>query len=67
MNRGLPIRIEGFQPCYQAAAKSLVLKGLAERWGGINENLNTDLNDIAGVYASGHFLLAFCEDEVVGT
>jgi len=67
MSYGLPARIVGFQRCYQDAAKSLVLNGLAERWGGLNENLNTDLNDIAGVYANGHFLLAFCENEVVGT
>jgi len=55
-----------FQRCYQDAAKSLILNGLAERWGVLDENLNSDLNDIAGTYANGHFLLALSENEVIG-
>ena len=42
----MPIRISEFEPSDQAAARRLILDGLAERWGVLDESLNPDLNEI---------------------
>jgi GNAT superfamily N-acetyltransferase len=53
----------------QRVARRLVLEGLGEHFGVINETLNTDLNDIHQAYiAAGHeFFLAEFDDAIVGT
>lgn len=53
----------------QDVVRSVVLEGLSEHFGFIDESLNPDLDDIAATYpASGHvFLVAQEGDQVVGT
>jgi GNAT superfamily N-acetyltransferase len=45
----------------------LILRGLGEHWGWIDETLNPDLVDIADSYSQGLFLVARCEGRLVGT
>lgn len=61
------LRIVPFKPVDQVAARALILTGLAERWGTLDDSLNPDLIDIASTYASGVFLCAWADDELVGT
>ena len=49
------------------AARRLILDGLAERWGEIDESLNPDLADLLGHYATGRVVVARAEGRVVGT
>lgn len=46
----LSYQIRPFEPDDQDAARALVLTGLGEHWGFIDETLNPDLDDIAGHY-----------------
>lgn len=59
--------IRPFRSEDQAAAKELILKGLVEHWGWLDETKNPDLDDIAGSYADGTFLCAWRGEELVGT
>ena len=52
------ITLEPFQAMHQAAAKVLILQGLAQYWGKLDEAMNPDLNDIGRSYAAGYFVLA---------
>jgi GNAT superfamily N-acetyltransferase len=61
------IRIKPFHKDDQDAARSLILKGLGERWGWINETINPDLDDIATTFAEGLFLTAWHGETLVGT
>lgn len=63
------IRIRPFAGQDQAAARTLILNGLGEHFGFIDETLNPDLNDISASYlAHGHlFLVAEQEQTLVGT
>lgn len=61
------MEIRPFQPQDQAAAKALILAGLAEHWGWLDEHLNPDLNDIAASYAAGVFLVGVVDGRVVAT
>jgi GNAT superfamily N-acetyltransferase len=61
------ILIRPFHPEDQAAAKTLVIEGLAERWGFRDPCKNPDLDDIAASYAGGVFLVAVIGDRIVGT
>lgn len=61
------IRIRPFVPADQADARAVILTGLGERFGFIDETLNPDLDDIAVSYRSGAFLVAECEGRIVGT
>jgi len=61
------IRIERFDSAMQDAFRTLVLDGMAERWGAVDETLNTDLDDIAAHYASDCVLIALDGATVVGT
>jgi ribosomal protein S18 acetylase RimI-like enzyme len=58
-----------FAPGDQHAARTLILQGLGDRFGFIDETLNPDLDDIAAHYlARGHlFLVALCQQKLVGT
>lgn len=53
----------------QHATRALILHGLGDRFGFIDETLNPDLDDIAAHYlAEGHhFLVALCQQTLVGT
>jgi GNAT superfamily N-acetyltransferase len=63
----LTIVLSPFQPEDQLEARALVLTGLGEHWGWIDESLNPDLNDIAHSYADGLFLVARLDGRLVGT
>jgi len=47
--------------------RSLILEGLREHWGTIDETLNPDLDDLRDAYANGVVLVATESDEIVGT
>ena len=61
--------IRPFTPGDQSAARRLVLEGLGERWGWIDETRNPDLDDIAAHYvAPGHsFVVVERGGELIGT
>jgi ribosomal protein S18 acetylase RimI-like enzyme len=61
------LKIRPLEPDDQPAARDLVLAGLAERWGWLDENLNADLNDIAASYSDGVFVTAWLRSDLVGT
>ena len=61
------IKIKPFQPDNQAVAKALILDGLVEHWGFLDEDKNPDLEDIAGAYEDGTFLVAWVNGEIAGT
>jgi GNAT superfamily N-acetyltransferase len=58
-----------FVPADQAAVRTLVLNGLGDHFGTIDETMNPDLDDIAGHYlAPGHrVLVAEREGKIVGS
>jgi GNAT superfamily N-acetyltransferase len=47
--------------------RTLILSGLGEHWGSIDDTLNPDLTDIAASYAAGRTLVACDGRRVVGT
>jgi GNAT superfamily N-acetyltransferase len=59
--------ITPFTNTHQSEARSLILQGLGEHWGWIDEQINTDLVDIAVSYSSGHFILGFLDNILVAT
>ena len=61
------IELKPFQNQDQPAAKALILDGLVEHWGFLDESKNPDLDDIAASYAAGIFLVAWRDDEIIGT
>jgi GNAT superfamily N-acetyltransferase len=67
VNAGTDIRIERFAADMQDAFRTLVLDGMAERWGAVDESLNTDLDDIDTHYGSDCVLVAVDGATVVGT
>jgi ribosomal protein S18 acetylase RimI-like enzyme len=48
-------------------AADLVLENLAERWGFLDLFKNPDLIDITASYATGVFLVAILDDQIIGT
>lgn len=61
------ILIRPFMPADQTEAQTLILTGLGEHWGWIDETKNPDIDDIAANYAGQTFLIAQFEDQIVGT
>ncbi len=63
------IRIRSFTSADQDAARALILQGLGEHFGFIDETLNPDLDDISASYLTeGHlFLVAEQQQTLVGT
>ena len=61
-------QIRPFAPGDQFAARRLILQGLGERWGWIDETRNPDLGDIAAHYvAPGHYFVVVERDgELIG-
>jgi ribosomal protein S18 acetylase RimI-like enzyme len=67
VSAGDDIRIARFDRAMQDAFKWLVLDGMAERWGSVDESLNTDLDDIDIHYGKDCVLVALDGPLVVGT
>jgi GNAT superfamily N-acetyltransferase len=61
------VKIVDFSSERQAEVRGLILDGLGERWGTVDESLNPDLDDIASSYGAGRVLVVLDEDRVVGT
>jgi len=61
------IRIANFQPKDQIRTQKLINLGLGEHWGFIDPQKNPDLEDIAAYYSNDLFLIAWLNDELVGT
>jgi N-acetylglutamate synthase-like GNAT family acetyltransferase len=63
------ITIRPFTPADQPAARQLILAGLGEHFGFIDETVNSDLDDISGHYLAhgATFLVAEMEGRIVGT
>ena len=63
------ITFRSFQPADQAAVRMLVLQGLGEHFGCINETMNPDMDDVNANYIQlGHlFTLAEVEGQLAGT
>ncbi len=54
--------IRPFAPSDQTTARALVLTGLGEHWGFIDETLNPDLDDIAAAYPAATSRVLVVED-----
>ncbi|MHB8466584.1 MAG: GNAT family N-acetyltransferase [Acidimicrobiales bacterium] len=65
MDDGVVLR--DFEPRDQSRVRRLILGGLGEHWGEINESLNSDLDDIGASYASGRTVVAEMSGELIGT
>ena len=61
------IHVRSFRAADQEAARNLILAGMEERWGWLDETKNRDLDDIGASYANECFLVAIGEGEVQGT
>ncbi len=61
------IELKPFKNQDQPIVKSLILDGLVEHWGFLDEGKNPDLDDIATTYADGTFLVAWRDGEIIGT
>jgi GNAT superfamily N-acetyltransferase len=61
------LRIAPFDPAMQDAFRLLVLDGMEERWGFVDESLATDLEDIDAHYGNDCVLVALQNAQVVGT
>ena len=61
------VTIKPFKPTNQQAVRALILAGLEEHWGFLEESKNPDLEDITNAYANGVFLVAWFNNEPVGT
>ena len=61
----LDLIIRDFKPAEQQAVKTLVLAGLAARWGYLEPGLNPDLNAIGQHYRAGHVLVGLLDDMIV--
>jgi putative acetyltransferase len=67
MNQSQDINILPFQSEYQAEVRKLILAGLAEHWGTLDPTKNPDLHDITRTYANGIFLVAWQNNQIIGT
>jgi GNAT superfamily N-acetyltransferase len=61
-----PLAIAVFRPADQDAVRRLILDGLEDHWGALDDGLNPDLDDLAGSYAAGTVLVARRSSRIVG-
>jgi GNAT superfamily N-acetyltransferase len=67
-NEHLQLRdLRDLRPEQRADVRSLILAGLGEHWGAVDENLNRDLDDMLSTYAAGRTLVVCDGDRVVAT
>ena len=67
MSAASDICVRPFEPRDQDGARRVVLEGMRERWGTLDETLNPDLSDIERSYADGAFFVAEHGGAIVGT
>lgn len=62
------VTLRPFTPADQASLRRLVLDGLGDHWGTIDETMNPDLDDIAGWYGplDGYVVVAELDSRIVG-
>jgi len=65
--RPVETEITDFEPGDQYEVRSLILTGLGEHWGHIDETVNPDLDDIATSYGAGRTVVMRVEGEIVAT
>ncbi len=63
LSPGRDFTIRAFGSQDQVATRELVLEGLGERWGVIDESRNPDLDDIATFYVSKGHMVLIAEDD----
>lgn len=61
------IKLHHFQSMDQLAARELILSGLREHWGELNDQLNQDLDDIQTYYSGCVFIVAKLGERIIGT
>jgi len=61
------IEIKPFRSEDQEPVQALILAGLEEHWGFLDESKNQDLKDISASYQKEVFLVAWFEGEIIGT
>lgn len=59
--------VRPFVPDDQDAARALILEGLGAHFGGIDESLNPDLDDVAASFADGAFFVATVDGAIACT
>lgn len=67
MEAPLQIKLHHFQSMDQLATRELILSGLREHWGELNDQLNQDLDDIQTNYAGSVFIVAKLGERIIGT
>ncbi|MEN8183936.1 MAG: GNAT family N-acetyltransferase [Myxococcota bacterium] len=45
----------------------MILRGLGEHWGEVDDSLNPDLDDIGAAYSPGYFVVAWAGSALAGT
>jgi putative acetyltransferase len=61
------LAIRTFTTADQDEVRALILGGLAEHWGQVDETLNPDVDDLAGSYPEGRTIVVLADDAIVGT
>jgi len=60
------LTVRDLQPGNCPAVRRLILTGLEEHWGWLDESLNPDLHDLLASYSNETFLTAWLGDRLVG-
>ena len=61
------VEVSSFQSSDQDAIRSLILVGMGEHWGHVDETLNPDLADIAASYGHGRTVVVRQAGSIVAT
>ena len=61
------IQFSEFTPDDQEPIRRLILDGLGDHWGDVDESLNADLHDIADSYRAGRTIVGRLNSQTVAT
>ena len=61
------IELKPLEREFQVDARALILQGLEEHWGWIDEQANPDIDDLMLAFSNGYFLTAWKANLLVGT
>ena len=61
------VEVADFRTEDQVEVRALILAGLGEHWGGVDEGLNPDLEDIRATYGHGRTVVVRSAGAIVGT